>query len=124
MHSVLDLSTRAVSAEQGGLCGLAAMYQALDDTIMTKSQLRDVGYDDMKYSVVQEMLMTASEARRLSDADLLMHFHTCEYRDKIRVISFTSSRDLHRQPMEEGFLSRCYRRTFQGCPSYKTVQSF
>ena len=47
VHTQVDLSLREISSEQGGLCGLAAIYQALDSTLLTKSQLRAMGYEDL-----------------------------------------------------------------------------
>ena len=58
---------------------MAALYQAMDDTLMTKSQLRAASYDDMREAITREMLMTNSATKTWSDADLLRHFYDCEY---------------------------------------------
>jgi hypothetical protein len=78
-HTIMDLSGRAVALPQGGLCGLAALYQAMIDTVMTKSQLREAGYDDIREKITKEMLMSRSATKSWSDADLLMHYHDCKY---------------------------------------------
>ena len=68
-----------VGGETNSLCGMAALYQAMDDTLMTKSQLRAASYDDMREAITKEMLMTNSATKTWSDADLLRHFYDCEY---------------------------------------------
>ena len=79
VHTVVDLSLRAISAEQGGLCGLGAIYQALDGTLLTKSQLRSMAYEQLVEVMADEMLMELKEALKKSDAEMLMHFHDCKY---------------------------------------------
>ena len=58
---------------------MAALYHAMDDTLMTKSQLRASSYDDMREAITKEMLLSNSATRSWSDADLLRHFYDCEY---------------------------------------------
>ena len=58
---------------------MAALYQAMDDTLMTKSQLRASSYDDMREAITKEMLLTNSATKSWSDADLLRNFYDCEY---------------------------------------------
>ena len=79
VHTVVDLSLRAISAEQGGLCGLAAIYQALDGTLLTKSQLRSMAYEELVEVMADEMLMELKEALKKSDAEMLMHFYDCKF---------------------------------------------
>ena len=81
VHTVVDLSLREVSTAQGGLCGLAALYQAMDNTVLTKSQLKITGYEDIRAIITQEMLSKDSATKDLSDADLLMHFYDCKLDD-------------------------------------------
>ena len=47
IHSQLDLSMRAITGDKGSLCGLAAMYQAAFLTVLTKSQLKQMSFDDV-----------------------------------------------------------------------------
>ena len=79
IHTVVDLSLREVSGEQGGLCGIAAIYQALASTVLTKSQLRTIGYQDMLAEVAAEMTVTTKSLEALSDADILLFFYDCKY---------------------------------------------
>ena len=79
VHNQVDLSLREISSEQGGLCGLAAIYQAVDSTLLTKSQLRAMGYEELVEVMAEEMRMDMDDARKKSDAEMLMHFHDCEY---------------------------------------------
>ena len=39
VHNHIDLNLREISSEQGSLCGMAAIYQALGDTLLTRSQV-------------------------------------------------------------------------------------
>ena len=79
VHTVVDLGLRQISAEQGGLCGLAAIYQALDSTILTKSQLRSMSYEELVEVMADEMGIPINDARKKSDAEMLLHLHDCEF---------------------------------------------
>ena len=37
VHNHIDLNLREISSEQGSLCGMAAIYQALGDTLLSRS---------------------------------------------------------------------------------------
>ena len=50
---MLVASLRAVSGQEGGLCGLAAMYQALSSTVLTRSQLTKHDYTSMKKHLLE-----------------------------------------------------------------------
>ena len=90
VHTVVDLGLRQVSAEQGGLCGLAAIYQALDSTILTKSQLRSMSYEDLVEVMAVEMGIPINDAGKKSDAEMLMHLHDCEFSHSFRWSSLFS----------------------------------
>ena len=49
------------------------------NTLPIRSQLRALSYEDLVEVMVDEMRMDADVARRKSDAEMLMHFHDCEY---------------------------------------------
>ena len=53
IHTLSDLSMRPVHAPEDGLCGVAAMYQALSSTVLTKSQLKNYDYGSMKKHIIQ-----------------------------------------------------------------------
>ena len=79
-HSIVDLSVREVSASQGGLCGLAAIHQALEGTLLTKSQLRTLEYEQLVAIMVEEMAMSASALKDTPDEEVLMYFYDCEFK--------------------------------------------
>jgi hypothetical protein len=95
VHTVVDLSLRAVSAPQGGLCGLAAIYQALEGTVLTKSQLRTLGYEELVGVMAEEILVETKDALKKSDAEILMHFYDCEFHSLLIIILFPTPRGLH-----------------------------
>jgi hypothetical protein len=47
-HSMPDLSQRSLTGKQGSLCGLAALYSSLADTLLTKAQLRAYDKESMR----------------------------------------------------------------------------
>ena len=53
IHTLSDLSMRPVHAPEDGLCGVAAMYQALSSTVLTKSQLKNYDYGSMKKHILE-----------------------------------------------------------------------
>ena len=57
---------------------MAAMYKAQGNTLLTRSQLRALSYEDLVEVMADEMRMEVDSARRKSDAEMLMHFHDCE----------------------------------------------
>ena len=79
-HSIVDLSVREVSSSQGGLCGLAAIHQALEGTLLTKSQLRTLEYEQLVAVMVEEMAMSASALKDTPDEEVLMYFYDCEFK--------------------------------------------
>ena len=106
VHTVVDLGLRQVSSEQGGLCGLAAIYQALDSTILTKSQLRSMSYEELVEVMADEMGIPINDARKKSDAEMLMHLHDCEFfHFFVYLHHLDCLRGLHGQRVEEGVQS-------------------
>ena len=47
-HSMPDLSKRSLTGKQGSLCGLAALYSSLADTVLTKAQLMAYDKESMR----------------------------------------------------------------------------
>ena len=64
LHTLSDLSMRPVSGPEGGLCGIAAMYNSLLSSYFTQSQLKDHDYGSMKKYLLE----------------LIDHFSTYEYK--------------------------------------------
>ncbi len=62
----------------GGLCGLASLYQALENTIYTVSQLTLLTYADMRAAMAEEMGTNATATATLTDTALLDQYYACK----------------------------------------------
>ena len=51
------------------ICGLSALYMALENTVLTKSKLATQTYPDMRKAIFDEMNITQDDSK--SDKDLL-----------------------------------------------------
>ena len=71
IHSQLDLSMRAVTGDKGSLCGLAAMYQAAFLTVLTKSQLKQMSFDDVKVLIGEILGLDETTAKKTKDMEIL-----------------------------------------------------
>ena len=71
IHSQLDLSMRAVTGDKGSLCGLAAMYQAAFLTVLTKSQLKQMSFDDVKVLIGDILGLDETTAKKTKDMEIL-----------------------------------------------------
>ena len=76
LHPLEDLSGRKESGSKGSLCGLAALYQAARDTILTESQIKLMSYDLIRDRIGGEMGL--NDTKPLSDQALLEQFYECE----------------------------------------------
>ena len=76
LHPLEDLSGRKESGAKGSLCGLAALYQAARDTILTESQIKLMSYDLLRDRIGGEMGL--NDTKPLSDQALLEQFYECE----------------------------------------------
>ena len=74
-HSLPELAVRDISAPTGGLCGLAFLYKALYDTILTESQLTKHSHVSMKKVILNELNMPASMAESETDIYILGLYH-------------------------------------------------
>ena len=74
---IILLISRKVSDNKGGLCGIAAMYQALENTIVTTSALEKLTYDTMKEIVGDELGLENSKPEK--DFDILKQYYKCVY---------------------------------------------
>ena len=79
IHSIPDLSMRNIRSPTEGLCGIAALYKALYDTILTKSALKLIGYYDMRNKIAREIANmetgNITNLFHLGDSDLLQKYH-------------------------------------------------
>ena len=71
VHSSLDLSMREVSGDKGSLCGLAAVYQAAIQTILTKSEMKQMSFDDVKEMLGEKVSMDRTTTKATFDKDFL-----------------------------------------------------
>ena len=71
VHSSLDLSMREVSGDKGSLCGLAAVYQAAIQTILTKSEMKQMSFDDVKEMLGEKVSMDRTTTKATLDKDFL-----------------------------------------------------
>ena len=55
------------------MCGLAALYHALENTILTPSALETFGYDDMKTAIADEIGL--DNPSPVKDEDLLYYYY-------------------------------------------------
>ena len=77
IHTLIDLSIRDVSSDKGSLCGMAAVYQALENTVFTKSELKEMTYDDGRVKIAEEMGQDPKKAKKMTDAQILTDYHKC-----------------------------------------------
>ena len=78
VHSVVDLSMRDTTGDRGSLCGLAAVYQAGKDTILSISQLKKMSFDDIKSTLAEELGLDPTTVKGTNDIELLESFYTCK----------------------------------------------
>ena len=74
-HSFPELSVRPEKGPTGGICGMAALYQALVNTILTPSQLTLMNYQTMRTLMAKEMGEEPDEDK--PDAKVLEAYHKC-----------------------------------------------
>ena len=69
-------SSIGLAATQGGLCGVAALHQALGDTFLTPSQLSQHSYRDMRIFITNHLGLDMDSTEDTSDTDLLQQFYS------------------------------------------------
>ena len=77
IHSIVDLSMREVTGDKGSLCGMAAMYQAARQTILTISQIKQMSYLDVKAQVGERLGYDLAAAKKEKDVNIIKDFHRC-----------------------------------------------
>ena len=78
VHSIVDLSMREVTGDKGSLCGMAALYQAARQTILTVSQIKQMSFTAVKVLLGEEMLYDKTTTIKLSDYELSSLYHDCK----------------------------------------------
>ena len=72
VHTRVDLSVKELTAPLDSLCGLGAMYLALENTFLSRTQLTVQNYYDMRQLIFKELELKNDE--ELADKDLLEHY--------------------------------------------------
>ena len=75
IHSIVDLSMRDVTGDKGSLCGMASLYQAAQQTILTLSQIKQMSYDDVKAKLGETLGLNSVNTKKENDVDLIKNFH-------------------------------------------------
>ena len=78
-HSKEDLTSREELEVKGGLCGLAALYWALTDTLYTTSQVATMGYMDMRETMQGAMEGDSKRLVVTTDEHLLELYESCRF---------------------------------------------
>ena len=87
VHSVVDLSMRDTTGDRGSLCGMAAVYQAGKDTILSISQLKKMSFDQIKSALAEELGMDPTTVKGTNDVELLESFYSCKF-DTVMTLPF------------------------------------
>ena len=81
-HDFPDLASREKAAGFGGLCGIASIFKALYDTILTLSQLKLINYDTMREIILNKTVKrngSFANVSQLNDMEILRHYHQCKF---------------------------------------------
>ena len=78
VHTIVDLGMRDETADKGSVCGMAAVYQAGLQTLLTVSQIKQMSFSDVKVVLGEEMGYDKTETIKLSDYDLMSLYHDCK----------------------------------------------
>ena len=79
VHSIVDLSMRDVTGDKGSLCGMAALYQAARQTILTISQLKQMSFLDVKAQVGERLGYDLAGAKKQKDVKIINEFYGCKF---------------------------------------------
>ena len=84
-HHKISFS-RPIQSPNGGLCGLASLYQALENTVYTPSELTEFSYPGMRAAITSEIGSNSTANAGLTDSALLDAYYSCKWFN-----SFTSN---------------------------------
>ena len=68
---------RDLTGDKGSLCGLASLYRAGLETLLTVSHLKQLSYDNIRTLLAAEMNNPATAA--MKDVDFLVEFNKCKF---------------------------------------------
>ena len=77
VHTVVDLSSRDLTGEKGSLCGLAALYRAGLDSLLSVSHLKQLSYQNIRTLLAAEINNPAAAA--MTDRDFLLELNKCKF---------------------------------------------
>ena len=69
----------------GGLCGMAAMFKAATDTVLTKFQVVQMSFDQVKEYLAGELDIEPLDAKKLKDLEFLEQYHECKFYKNILI---------------------------------------
>ena len=67
---------REETSDKGSVCGMAAVYQAGLQTFLTRSELNQLSYNDVKIRIGAILGLDESESKNAKDVTLLEDFYT------------------------------------------------
>ena len=79
IHTSIDLARREPTGDKGSLCGMAAVYKAALQTILSEFQLKLMTYDEVKVEIGKYIDMSPSLARKQVDLDFLTDFYQGDF---------------------------------------------
>ena len=79
IHTSIDLARREPTGDKGSLCGMAAVYKAALQTILSEFQLKLMTYDEVKVEIGKYIDMSPSLARKQVDFDFLTDFYQGDF---------------------------------------------
>ena len=85
IHTSIDLARREPTGDKGSLCGMAAVYKAALQTILSEFQLKLMTYDEVKVEIGNYIDMSPSLARKQVDLDFLTDFYQGDFDQYIRL---------------------------------------
>ena len=91
VHSIVDLSMREITGDKGSLCGMASLYQAARQTILTVSQIKQMSFNDVKIQMGLEMLYDKTTSIKMRDEEFVKLFFDCK------------NRTINNQPVKSSF---------------------
>ena len=96
IHTEVDLRMREEISDKGGLCGMAAMYQAGLQTLFTISQIKQMGFEDLKIQLGAKLKMDESDSKKAKDKELLENF----YAGKMLLIYLSKNNNMYLEMCE------------------------
>ena len=69
------ICAREETSDKGSVCGMAAVYQAGLQTILTRSELNQMSYNDVKVRLGQILGMDETASKNARDVTLLEDYY-------------------------------------------------